>query len=94
LAEVFTAYDGLVALSAEQNRTGQNLGDLTLNAGVYHYNSSALLHGLHTLEGHGQSYARRAYQIESTLTTGSASFSLIPSPLPPRSWPAPLLRWL
>ncbi len=76
-SDAATAYGALAALSFDQNLTGQNLGGLTLSAGVYRYSSSALLNGVLTLDGQGQAASIFVFQIASTLTTGSASFNLI-----------------
>jgi type VI secretion system secreted protein VgrG len=49
-SDAATAYGALAAMSFDQNLTGQNLGGLTLSAGVYRYSSSALLNGVLTLD--------------------------------------------
>lgn len=55
------------------NLTGQDLGGLTLNPGVYCFDSSAGLTGILTLDALGDPNAVFLFQIGSTLTTASAS---------------------
>jgi len=68
-----TAYDILSVLPSTDNLTGQDLGGLTLGAGVYTYNSSAQLTGALTLNFAGASDEDIVFQIGTTLTTASAS---------------------
>lgn len=67
------AYTGLSNMPFTQNLTGQDLGNLTLTSGVYHFDSSAQLTGPLTLDGQGNNVAYWVFQIGSTLTTASAS---------------------
>jgi type VI secretion system secreted protein VgrG len=72
-ADAFTAYNTLRNETPNQNLTGQDLGGLTLAAGVYSFSSSAQLTGILTLNAGGDSNARFVIQIGSTLTTASSS---------------------
>ena len=71
--DVTKAYNGLKAMSSNQNLTGQDLGGLTLNSGVYKFDSEAQLTGALTLDAQGNNNAYWVFQIGSTLTTASAS---------------------
>jgi hypothetical protein len=55
------------------NLTGQDLGGMTLNPGVYCFDSSAGLTGVLKLNAHGNPHAAWLFKIGSTLTTASAS---------------------
>jgi hypothetical protein len=59
--------------SPGNNLTGQDLGGLTLQAGAYHFDSSAGLTGALTLDAAGDPNAQFVFEIGSTLTTASAS---------------------
>jgi hypothetical protein len=67
------AYDVVENESATDDLTGQDLGGLTLFAGVYNFDSSAQLTGNLILDALGDPGARFDFQIGSTLTTASAS---------------------
>jgi len=67
-ADALLAYNGLTALMATGDLSGQDLGQ-TLTAGIYRYNGSAELTGTLTLDGTGEFI----FLIGSTLTTSSAS---------------------
>lgn len=67
-----SAYTTLTGLSG-LNLTGDNLGGLTLGAGVYTYDSSAQLTGTLTLDFDGASNQAIVIDIGSTLTTASGS---------------------
>jgi ice-binding like protein len=71
------AYDILAALPFTANLTGDNLGGLTLTAGVYRFNSSAQLTGPLTLNFAGASNEDIVFQVGSTLTTASGSKVII-----------------
>jgi Ice-binding-like len=75
-----TAYNGLAAMPFSSNLTGQNLGGLTLTPGVYHFDSSAQLTGVLTLNAEGLNNAYWVFQIGSALTTASASVVQIINP--------------
>lgn len=76
-ADALTGYNFLAGLSPTQVLTGQDLGGLTLDSGVYFFASSAQLTGQLTLDFQGLSNAMIVFQIGSTLTTASASSVLV-----------------
>jgi hypothetical protein len=76
-SDVTTAYNSLAGMAVNQNLTGQDLGGLTLNPGVYRFSSSAQLTGTLTLNGLGDPNALFVFQIGSTLTTASSSSVLV-----------------
>lgn len=69
-----TAYNYLAGLTPTFDLTGQDLGGLTLTAGIYSFSSSAQLTGLLTLDAQNNADALFVFQIGSTLTTASSSF--------------------
>ena len=76
--DVTTAYNALAGQACNSNLTGQDLGGLTLTAGVYCFSSSAQLTGTLTLNAQGNPAAVFIFQIGSTLTTASnSSISMI-----------------
>ena len=72
-ADATAAYLTLAGLGSTTNLSGQDLGGLTLGAGVYSFSSSAQLTGALTLDAQGDANARFVFQIGSTLTTASNS---------------------
>jgi hypothetical protein len=68
-----TAYNDLAGQPCDSNRTGQDLGGLTLTSGVYCFDTSAQLTGTLTLDAQGDPNAVFVFQIGSTLTTASGS---------------------
>lgn len=68
-----TAYNNLFGMSSAHDLTGQDLGGLTLQPGVYHFDSSAQLTGKLTLDALSNPDALFVFQIGSTLTTASGS---------------------
>jgi len=72
-ADAFTAYTALLGKVPTANLTGQDLGGMMLNPGVYHFNSSAQLTGLLLLNTSGNPTGTFIFQIGSTLTTASNS---------------------
>lgn len=72
-ADVTTAYNALAGLACNTDLTGQDLGGMTLTAGVYCFSSSAELTGTLTLDAEGDPNAEFIFQIGSTLTTASNS---------------------
>ncbi|MDB5351015.1 MAG: hypothetical protein JWN86_2262 [Planctomycetota bacterium] len=72
-ADLATAYGVLAGETSTVNLTGQPLGGLTLAPGVYHFDTSAALAGILTLDAQGNPDARFDFQIGTTLTTGSGS---------------------
>ncbi len=71
--DLTTAYNALANTPATTDLTGQDLGGLTLVAGVYSYTSSAQLTGTLTLDGQGNTNSVFIIVIGSTLTTASSS---------------------
>ena len=76
-ADALTAYNTLAGEPVDFNLTGQDLGGLTLTAGVNRFNSSASLTGILTLDAQNNSNARFDFLIGSTLTTGSGTSVLL-----------------
>jgi hypothetical protein len=70
---VTTAYNSLAGQACTQDLTGQDLGGMTLTAGVYCFSSSAQLTGTLTLNAQGNAAAVFIFKIGSTLTTASGS---------------------
>ena len=71
--DVTTAYNALTAQSCTQNLTGQDLGNRTLTAGVYCFDTSAQLTGTLILNAQGNANAVFIFKIGSTLTTAANS---------------------
>ena len=71
--DLTVAYNTAAGLPCVADLTGQNLGGLTLTAGVYCFSSSAQLTGTLTLDGQGDPRAEFVFKTGSTLTTASAS---------------------
>ena len=71
--DLTTAYNQAAGLALTQDLTGQDLGGMTLTAGVYFFSSSAQLTGTLTLNAQGDPNAEFVFQIASTLTTASNS---------------------
>ena len=67
------AYNNFAGLSATSNLSGQDLGGMTLNPGVFSFGSSAGLTGDLVLDFKGDPNAIFVFQIGSTLTTASGS---------------------
>jgi hypothetical protein len=72
-ADVLTAFGVALAATPVIEMSGVDLGGKTLTPGVYHFGSSAALHGTLTLDGQGAVNPTFIFQIGSTLTTGTAS---------------------
>ncbi|MGB8644278.1 MAG: ice-binding family protein [Anaerolineae bacterium] len=70
---VTVAYNNLVGQPCNFDLTGQDLGGMTLTAGVYCFSTSAQLTGALTLDAQGDAGAVFIFQIGSTLTTASNS---------------------
>jgi hypothetical protein len=71
--DLTTAYTSAAGDPCSHSLTGQDLGGLTLTAGVYCFSSSAQLTGTLTLNAQGDPNAVFLFQIGSTLTTASNS---------------------
>ncbi len=71
--DALAAFTTLANEISIQDLTGQDLGGLTLTPGVRHFDSSAQLTGVLTLNALGNPNARFDFQIGSTLTTASGS---------------------
>jgi hypothetical protein len=71
--DTITAYNALAGEAVTVDLTGQDLGGMTLVAGVYHFSSSAQLTGALSLDAQGDPNAVFVFQIGSTLTTASES---------------------
>lgn len=76
-SDLTTAYNFLAGQAFTTNLSGQDLGGLTLTAGVYRFTSSAQLTGTLTLNAQGNANAVFIFQIGSTLTTASSSRVLV-----------------
>ncbi len=73
-SDVTTAYNNLAGQACNVNLAGQDLGGLTLTAGVYCFPSTtAQLTGALTLDAQNNANAVFIFQIGSTLTTASSS---------------------
>lgn len=72
-ADVLTAFGSALAATPVHEMSGVDLGGLTLAPGIYHFGSSAALHGTLTLDGQGAANSAFIFQIGSTLTTGTGS---------------------
>jgi hypothetical protein len=76
--DITLAYVTLAGQTPTQDLSGQDLGGLTLTAGVYHFSSSAQLTGALRLDAQGDPNAVFVFQVGSSLTTASnASVELI-----------------
>jgi len=71
--DLTTAYNDAAGRAVTDELTGQDLGGLTLTAGVYKFSSSAQLTGTLILDAQGDPEAVFIFQIGSTLTTASSS---------------------
>lgn len=79
-ADALTGYNFLAGLAPTQILTGQDLGGLTLDSGVYFFASSAQLTGGLTLDFQGLSNMMVVFQIGSTLNIGGGSSVMIINP--------------
>lgn len=71
--DLTAAYISLDSEACTLDLTGQDLGGMTLNAGVYCFSSSAALTGTLTLDAGGDPAAVFIFKAGSTLTTASGS---------------------
>src|ERR1019366_1999001 len=79
-ADALAGYNHLAGLSRTQTLTGTDLGGLTLDPGVYFFNTSAQMTGQLTLDFLGLNNATIVFQIGSTLTTATSSKVLVINP--------------
>jgi hypothetical protein len=71
--DVLSAHHAATGAEPATEMSGVDLGGRTLGPGVYHFGSSAALHGTLTLDGEGASNPTFIFQIGSTLTTGTGA---------------------
>ena len=71
--DVLSAHHAATSAGPVTEMSGVDLGGQTLGPGVYHFGSSAALHGTLTLDGQGASNPTFIFQIGSTLTTGTGA---------------------
>lgn len=71
--DLTAAYNSLTSEGCTLDLTGQDLGGMTLPAGVYCFSSSAQLTGTLTLDAEGDPAAVFIFKTGSTLTTASGS---------------------
>lgn len=71
--DVLSAHHDATGAGPVTDMSGVDLGGKTLGPGVYHFGSSAALHGTLTLDGEGASNPTFIFQIGSTLTTGTGA---------------------
>jgi hypothetical protein len=72
-SDLVTAYDDAAGRACTAGLTGQDLGGMTLTAGVYCFTSAAQLTGTLVFDAQGNPDAVLIFKIASTLTTASAS---------------------
>lgn len=72
-ADAIIAYNNLAGQATTQDLTGQDLGGMTLVAGVYNFATSAQLTGTLTLNAAGNPNAVFIFKIGSTLTTATGA---------------------
>lgn len=70
-SDLTTAYNDLAGEAFDANLSDQDLGGMTLTAGVYHFDVAAFLTGTLTLDAEGDPNARFVFQTGSTLITAS-----------------------
>jgi hypothetical protein len=64
---------GLAGMTSTMNLSGQDLGGMTLDPGVYTFDAAAQLTGTLTLDAEGENDAVWVFQIGTTLTTADSS---------------------
>ncbi len=72
-ADVLSAHGDATGAGPVTEMSGVDLGGKTLTPGIYHFGSSAALHGILTLDGQGLKNPTFIFQIGSTLTTGTGA---------------------
>lgn len=80
--DAYSAYTTLenMAYDPLNDFSGDNLGGMTLTAGVYHYGVEAALGGILTLDAQNDPNAVFVFQIDSTLITASGASVVIINP--------------
>lgn len=71
--DAFTAFNTLANLTPSIDKSGMDLGGMTLTPGIYYFSTSAGLTGKLTLDTLGDPNALFVFQIGSTLTTTESS---------------------
>ncbi len=72
-SDLTAAYLAIVGLPSDDDLSGDDLGGLTLQPGVYTFTSDAFLTGTLQLDSQGDDSAQYFFQIGSALTTASGS---------------------
>ena len=73
LAAAIVTYNNLAARTPTSDLSGQDLGGLTLTAGIYKYSAAAALTGTLTLDAQGNPNAIFIFQVGTTLTSATNS---------------------
>lgn len=79
-ADALTGYNSLASMALTQTLTGQDLGGLTLDSGVYFFATTAQMTGQLTLDFQDMNNETIVFQIGSGLTTATGSSVLVINP--------------